>query len=167
MSCLGVHFALTDEEVKVLRSFADEQERLEHVQEVIEQRYLTADKAFAAESDKAWEAMHRALTDGNLSWKGGPYPLNHVGLAGEVLYTGSDYIMTLKTPRQVEDIAAALPGVTEQEFRRRYFTIDAAGYGSPVSEEDFGYTWEWFQAVREFYQRAATSHRYVLFTADQ
>jgi len=37
------------------------------------------------ESDKAREAMHRALADGQLSWDGGTYPLNHVVLGGEDL----------------------------------------------------------------------------------
>lgn len=37
----------------------------------------------------------------------------------------------------------------------------------PTSEEDFEYTWEWFQGVVGFYQRAAKAENYVLFTADQ
>ena len=83
------------------------------------------------------------------------------------LYTESDFIMTLKSPQQVRDVAAALPQITEEEFRRRYFAIDAESYGCPLTEEDFGYTWDWFQGVRDFWLRAATEDRYVLFTADQ
>ncbi len=111
--------------------------------------------------------MHRALSDGQLSWDGGEYPLNHTVLAGELLYTDSDYIMSLKTPNQVRDIAAALPAITEEEFRRRYSAIDAESYGSPLSDEDFRYTWDWFQGVRDLYTRAAKEGRFVLFTADQ
>jgi hypothetical protein len=167
MSFLGVHFALTEKEAEHFRSLDDEQGRLSHLQEVIEEQYLSHAKQFSAESDKSWDAMHRALADGQLSWDGGDYPLNHVVLAGELLYTDSDYIMSLKTPQQVRDIAAALPAVTEAEFRRRYFAIDAKIYSTPLSEEDFGYTWEWFQGVRELYIRAAKEGRFVLFTADQ
>ena len=167
MSCLGVHFALTEKEVEQLRSFADEQERLSHLQEVIEDSYVSEESLFAAESDKSWDAMHRTLADGEMSWDGGDYPLNHAVLAGELLYTDSDYIMSLKTPQQVRDIAAALPAVTEAEFRRRYFAIDPESYGTPLSEEDFEYTWDWFQGVRDLYIRAAQEGRYVLFTADQ
>lgn len=167
MSCLGVHFALTEEEAAHLRSLADEQERLSHLQEVIEERYLSQEKEFAAESDKSWDAMHRAFADGQLSWDGGDYPLNHTVLAGELLYTDSDYIMSLKTPEQVRDIAAALSGITEADFRRRYDAIDAESYGVPLSDEDFRYTWEWFQRVRDLYARAAQAGRFVLFTADQ
>ncbi len=115
MSCLGVHFALTEKEVARLRSLDDEQARLEHLQEVIEEHYLNHEKHFTAESDKAWDAMHRVLADGQLSWNGGAYPLNHTVLAGELLYTDSDYIMSLKSPQQVRDIAGALPAITEAE----------------------------------------------------
>jgi hypothetical protein len=167
MSCLGVHFALTEKEVEHLRSFDDEQERLSHLQEVIEDSYISEESLFAAESDKSWDAMHRTLADGEMSWDGGDYPLNHAVLAGELLYTDSDYIMSLKTPQQVRDIAAALPAVTEAEFRRRYFAIDPESYGMPLSEEDFEYTWDWFQGVRDLYTRAAQEGRFVLFTADQ
>jgi hypothetical protein len=166
MSCLGVHFALTEKEVEHLRSFDDEQERLSHLQEVIEDSYISEESLFAAESDKSWD-VHRTLADGEMSWDGGDYPLNHAVLAGELLYTDSDYIMSLKTPQQVRDIAAALPAVTEAEFRRRYFAIDPESYGMPLSEEDFEYTWDWFQGVRDLYTRAAQEGRFVLFTADQ
>lgn len=167
MSCLGVHFALTEKEVSHLRSLKDEQDRLEHLQEVLEEHYLNQEKQFAAESDKSWDAMHRALSDGELSWDGGGYPLNHTVLAGELLYTDSDYIMSLKTPEQVRAIAAALSGLTEADFRRRYDAIDAKSYGSPLTDEDFRYTWEGFQGVRDLYTRAAQAGRFVLFTADQ
>jgi Domain of unknown function (DUF1877) len=111
--------------------------------------------------------MHRALSDGELTWVGGDYPLNHVILGGEPLYTQPDYIVSLKSPDQVRDIAAALPGVTEAEFRRRYFAIDAEVYGFPVDERDFAYTWHWFQEVRRLYTTAAAEGRHVLFLASQ
>ena len=111
--------------------------------------------------------MHRVLADGHLSWDGGKYPLNHAVLAGELLYTQTDYIISLKSPEQVRDIAVALPAITEEAFRERYFTIDAESYGSPLTEQDLAYTWEWFQGVRRLYRRAASEGRHVLFTADQ
>jgi len=167
MSCLGVHFALTEKEAAHLRSLTDEQARLGHLQEIIEETYFGKYPDLKAESDKSWDAMHRALADGQLSWDSGDYPLNHTVLAGELLYTEPDYIMSLKTPEQVRDIAAALGGITETDFRRRYFAIDADSYGCPLTEEDFGYTWEGFQGVRDLYTRAAQEGRFVLFSADQ
>jgi|SRR5688572_6768559 len=167
MSCLGVHFALTEEDVAALRAIEDEQERLSLLQEDIEERYLAKPATYAAESDKSWDAMHRALADGQLTWDGGTYPLNHTVLAGELLYTQSDYIMTLKNPAQVRDIANALQGITEAQFRARYDAIDRKSYGFHLTDEDFEYTWRWLQNVRELYVRAANEGRYVLFTADQ
>lgn len=167
MSCLGVHFALTPEEVSALEAFDDEQDRLAFVQEELEERYLEEPKAYAAESDKAWDAMHRALSDGRLTWDGGEFPLNHTVLGGELLYTDADYIMSLKTPEQVQAISAALAAVTEEDFRARYDSIDAEDYGFELDDEDFAYTWSWFQGVRDLYRRAAAEGRFVLFTADQ
>ena len=167
MSCLGVHFALTVEEAEALEGFDDEQERLMFVQEELEGRYLEEPKPYAAESDKAWDAMHTALSDGLLSWNGGSFPLNHVVLGGKQLYSDDDYIMSLKTPEQVQAIATALEALTETDFRERYNRIDAKRYGGDLGEEDFEYTWSWFEGVRDLYLRAADQGRFVLFTATQ
>ncbi|MFZ6745415.1 YfbM family protein [Undibacterium sp. JH2W] len=167
MSCRGVHFALTAEEVATLTSIEDEDSRLQYLQEEIETRYFEESKDYLAESDKAWDAMHRTLADGLLSWDGGDYPLNHTVLAGELLYTGDDYIMSLKTPEQVLAISQALAILNVTEFRKKYDQIDASNYGDNLSDADFEYTWEWFQNVRKLYAHAAVEKRYVLFTVDQ
>ncbi len=109
----------------------------------------------------------QSVADGQLTWDGGKYPLNHVVLGGELLYTRPDHISSLKTPQQVRDMAKALPSITAADFRRRYFAIDAKSYGFPMSEEDLEYTWDWFQGIRELFARAAAAGRYVLFSASQ
>lgn len=166
MSCLGVHFALTDIDVAGLRTLVGDAARRYFLVENIEVRYFEQHPDDLAQSDKAWDAMHRALADGHLTWDGGTYPLNHTVLAGELLYTGNDYIMSLKTPVQVSDISAALDALTEDDFRRRYFAIDASEYDMDISDEDFAYTWDSFKPVRALYRRAASQNRHVLFTAD-
>lgn len=163
----GVHFALSDKDAARLRAFWTNAARLEFITDDIEERYFDDAKTHVAESDKAWDAMHRALADGELTWDGGAYPLNHAVLGGERLYTGDDYIMILKTPPQVRDVAAALDALTEQDFRRRYDAIDEASYDGEMNDQDFAYTWEWFQNVRTLYRKAAQEGRHVLFTADQ
>ena len=167
MSCLGVHFALSEEDVAALQAIEDEQSRLSFLQEELEEQSLDESQTYAAESDKSWDAMHRALADGKLTWEGGSYPLNHTVLGGKLLYTGGDYIMSLKTPQQVAEIAAALASLTEEEFKHRYDQIDKDSYDGELDDEDFEYTWHWFQSVRQLYSRAAAEQRYVLFTADQ
>ena len=167
MGCLGVHFALSEQDVDGLRAHDDEEDRLSFLTDQIERTYFQHHKAYVGQSDKAWDAIHRALADGRLTWDGGSYPLNHTVLAGEILYTGDDYIMSLKTPPQVRDVAAALERITLDDFRRRYFAIDKASYQGTLDEEDFQYTWSWFGNVRDLYRLAAKEGRYVLFTADQ
>ena len=68
--------------------------------------------------------MHRALSDGELTWDGGKYPCNHVVLGGELLYTDDDYIMSLKNPSQVRDISNAIEKIDIDDFRNKYFKID-------------------------------------------
>jgi hypothetical protein len=167
MACLGVHFALTDEEIKFLRSFKDDSERLNHLQEEIEEPYMTNHPELCAQTDKAWDAMHRLLSDGELSYYEGPEPLRFTIIGGEPIYAESDYIMSLKAPSQVKALAAVLPGITKEEFRNKYDLIDESKYGSPKSDDDFEYTWDWFTGVVTFYQKAAEEGRFVLFTADQ
>mgnify|MGYP002373168329 FL=1 len=107
------------------------------------------------------------MTNGKLEWGGGTYPLNHIILGGEILYSEPDYIMTLKTPAQVADIAKNFDTVTKDSFKQKYFSIDKNEYGFDTTEEDFDYTWTWFSESKDFWQKAADEKRYVLFTADQ
>ncbi len=167
MGCLGVHFALSEIEVSKLKGLPGDPERLEFLQGELEEAYFGEENGLMCESDKAWDAIHRTLTDGKLAYTNGQYPLSHVILGGEPLYFGGDYIMSLKTPEQVKAVAASLDGILEHELRTRYFNIDAAEYGCPVNEEDFKYTWHWFQRLRTFFTRAVAESRFVLFTADQ
>jgi hypothetical protein len=167
MGCLGVHIALTTAEVAKLKSFGDDEERLDYFQTEIEERYFSEHEDLKAESDKAWDAMHRALSDGDLSYTSGPHPLRLAVMGGEPIYAEDDYIMSLKTPAQVEEIAVALRTITKEDFRRRYDGIDGDAYGCAKSDEDCEYTWEWFTGVVALYQTAATQGRYVLFTASQ
>lgn len=81
-------------------------------------------------------------------------------------FFNDDYILSLKTPGQVRDIAAALEPLTREDFRRRYDAINPLSYDGEMDDEDFGYTWEWFTNVRELYRRAAQDGRYVLFSVD-
>jgi hypothetical protein len=167
MSCLGVHFALTESEAIKLKSFKDDSERLDYLQCEIEETYFSDHEEFIAESDKAWDAMHRSLSDGQLSYYDGPHPLRLAVIGGDPIYAKGDYIMSLKTPKEVADVASALAKILKEEFRKKYDAMDAKAYGCPKNAEDFEYTWKWLTGVGAFYQRAAAAGRYVLFSADQ
>lgn len=167
MGCLGVHYALTEGEVNLLKSKPSDDARLEYLQETIEEEYFSAHREWLAETDKAWDAIHRTLTDGQFGWDNGAFPFSHVIMGGEELYELDDYIMSLKTPWEVKQIVEGLRTTTEVDFRERYFRIDPEDYGFSVNEEDFEYTWTWFNSMRDLYYRAADANRYVLFTASQ
>ena len=83
------------------------------------------------------------------------------------LYSENDYIISLKAPEQVRDVALAIAGLTQEQFRERYDAINPEEYGFDLTDEDFRHTWEWLQEVCTLYQVAASKGRHVLFTADQ
>ncbi len=125
------------------------------------------EKSFVVESDKAWDAIHRCLTDGTLLYVSGEYPLNHCICGGRQLYRGSDYTVSYVSARQVKDVAAALDNVTKAWMRRRYALLEPDDYNEvEMGEEDFRYTWENFLDIRRFYRKAAEAVRAVVFTVD-
>ena len=163
MACRGVFFAITAEQADALLG-ADGDEQLMGLIETIEQAW---DKDNLAECDKAWDAMHRALTDGQLEYGNGPYPLSHCVLGPRQLHEGDDYIVSLVSPDRVREVAAALQSVTEEWFQHRYRTVVPKDYAPEYGEEDLHYTWDWFQGVRELYARATERARAIIFTVDQ
>lgn len=167
MSCLGVHFAITQEEATKLKSIKSDSDRLEFLQEEIETTYFNDHPELKAESDKAWDAMHRLLADGELSYYDGPEPLRFTVIGGDPIYAESDYIMSLKTPEQVKQVSVAIASISKEDFRKKYDLMDEKKYRCQKSTEDFEYTWDWFTGVVGLFQKAAAENRYVLFTADQ
>lgn len=167
MACLGVLFSLDGKTVSQLKSFKSDEDRLAFLQEGIEETIMESEPERFAEFDKSWEALHRSLTDGKFKWDNGTFPLNHVILGGQQIYYEEDYIMSLKTPEQVEKIAEAIVTISRQDLRKGYDKIDSKDYGFDLTDEDFEYMWTWFQDSLEFWKKAASEKRYVLFTADQ
>lgn len=133
------------------------------LQEDIEEEYFNNHKDFIAETDKAWDFIHRALTDGTLGSYEKSYPLSHLILGGQQLYSGDDYIMALKTPEQVAEIAVALGAINESTFRDRFARIDE-GDLEHSREQDFEYSWAWLAKLKDFWMRASADQRYVLFS---
>jgi hypothetical protein len=163
VGCRGVLFAIDQEELQALGQATSDRE-VQAVVAAIEERW---DERFLAQTDKAWDAIHRCLTDGTLAWGNGSFPLDRCILGGEDLYQGEDYIVTFTEAHEVPAVAMALQHVTEASMRQAYDRLDAADYGPEWAEEDFEYTWSWFQEVRDLWSRAATAGRAVIFTVDQ
>ncbi|TQV69702.1 DUF1877 family protein [Exilibacterium tricleocarpae] len=164
MACRGVHFALSDQQYEKLCQLESDEDVIDFIQEDIEEQW---DKEWLRETDKAWDAMHRCLTDGKLAFANGKPPLNRVILGGRQLHRGDDYIVSLVTPAQVQEIAAAIGDVDRDFMRARYFQIDPNDYDVDLDDEDFEYTWHWFERLSPLYAKAAAAGRAVVFTVDQ
>jgi hypothetical protein len=159
---LGVHFALTASQLKkLLAAKGDDDAVLEVVGEIEE----AWNSGWLAESDKAWNAMHRALSDGELTFEGGAKhaPLGLVVLGGESIVEDEDETVVLLEAEGVAAAARALKALTQKVFRERYFRL-CPGYAPEFGEEDFEYTWENLQCVRELFVKAARAKRAIIFT---
>jgi hypothetical protein len=161
----GVHFALTAESEQRLRACPAD-ERPNFIANDIEEAYFGHAREWLCETDKAWDAIHRAFNSGDLGYHYRT-PLEGVILGGEPLYFGDDYIISLKDGARVGEIAQALSVLTKDSFRSHYFGIDPKKCRFDLSDEDFEYSWRWLEGLVPFYLRSAEASRSVIFTTDQ
>lgn len=163
MSCRGVHFAITGEDCERLLAAQSDTDVRELISDGIEERW---EQDSLIETDKAWDAIHRCLTDGKLRYENGEYPLAFCIFGGKQLYSGDDYVMSLKELKECADLAAALAELDENWLRKRYFAICSEDYGRDLTEEDFEYTLRRFSGLASFYRKAVDGIRSVIFTVD-
>jgi hypothetical protein len=163
MACRGVFFSVDEQQRKALLDAQGDDELMAVVEEIEE----AWDEEHLAECDKSWDALHRLLTDGQLAYGNGEYPLSHCVLGPRQLHEGDDYIVSLVDPPDVAAVAARLKSVTQEWFADRYRNVVPSDYDETYGEEDLEYTWEWFQDVRKLYESAAAEGRSVIFTVDQ
>lgn len=168
MACRGVHFALSPSERKKLLAVQSSDKKVLAFVEAIEGRW---DQDWVFETDKAWDALHRCLTDGALNHDNGEEPLKRCFLGGVQLHSGAGYIVSVATAKQVREIATALATFDKRKMRRAYRRIDPDDYWSTmklarISDEDFEYVWSQFKGLPQFFARAAAARRDVIFTVD-
>lgn len=167
MANRGVFFAIDDLTSKKLLKLQGTA-RVDFVLSEIEDIYFDNKPEATCETDKAWDAMHRSLTDGNLYWENGEYPLNHLVLGGMVLYGANDgeddFVIVCKDKAQVQDVAKALKDYTDADFKKGYAQIDMEDYEYQLGFEDLEYALTWFHKVKDFWQKAADSNLNIIFT---
>jgi hypothetical protein len=163
LGVLGVHFAITREQERALLA-ADEAgdggalaELLEEIEESWD------DDALKVATDQAWDAIHRSLTEGTLDPDDGEFPLSLAVLGGNHLHDDI-YVVHITAP-ETRAVAEALQAVDRAWLRPRFDAIDDPHYRGAGDDTDFEYTWANFVDLRDFFQRAATAGRSVLFTA--
>lgn len=159
MSGRGVLFALEDEDLARLGEAGSDDAVLAIVSE-LEERWENA-----CELDRAWDAIHRALTDGRLSLDNGKPPLSRTILGGTVLVSSESAIVSVKGPDDVVAIAKALVPWDASRFRAAYQRIDRSDYGD-LDDEDLTYTLAWFERLAPFFASAARDERAVVFAVD-
>ena len=176
---LGVHFAITDEQRKALENAASDEDRIDYIKEVIEEEW---DEEYTVESDKAWDTIHRSLGEmpPGIEWlypvreelgpfalpdNYGEYPLKICILGGKKLVEeDGNYFIRLIEPHEISDLVPALNEIDIVELSKRYFK-HCKDVWPEFGQEDFEYTWEYFVAVREFFQKMEGNGRSVIFTA--
>ena len=163
MAGRGVHFAVNPAQEKRLLATKSDRKLMGLVGEIEE----AWEQPFVCETDKAWDAIHRCLTDGSLLYVSGEYPLNHCICGGRQLYRGRGYTISYVSAAQVKDVASALAKITKSWMRERYDQLDPEEYDEvEMGDEDFKCTWENLVDLRQFYKTAAEADRAVIFTVD-
>ena len=116
MVCRAVLFAITDKDVTRLLAAQGNDEAIIEIVDKIKEDW---EEAWLCQLDKAWDGIHRCLTDGELGWDNGKYPLNHAILGGKQLHNGDDEIVALVLPHQVKEVADALQSIDDNDFAHK------------------------------------------------
>jgi hypothetical protein len=162
MASLGMHFMLTPDQDRLLTAASDDVARRAVVSDI----EATQDAAATLRTERAWDAIHRCLTDGTLNIDGGDDPLAHAVLGGRQLYESDNSFVSHVTAPQVAATAAALRPIDKDWLLSRYRKLSATDYDGPYDDDDFVHTWDNLAELREFFGRAATQGRAVIFTVD-
>ena len=162
----GTFYAITPEEAERLLALVGNDAEL--AREALDFHSIERQKArFIAAVDKAWDVIHRCLSDGSLHDLGkGATPLSWCILGGKSLHAGKEFIICYVTPEQVPQVAQALDELAPQWLIQRYRNLELSGYTGLITNEDFEYAWEHFTNVRNLYSKAAAANRAVVFLAD-
>jgi hypothetical protein len=162
VACRGVHFALSAAQARRLTETLElgDVNLLAFVEEV-EREW---NREWLLETDKSWDAIHRCLTDGQLHW--GDTPFHKCILGTHNFHAGDDYLVNYLAPNEVKEVAGVIKSIDRYWLRCKYDAIDTETYGD-LSDDDFEYTWGSFPHLRDFFQKAATADRAMIFTVDQ
>ena len=175
MACLGSHFAITAEMAERLTrdwpsDYTDARTRLEELETQFHSLHA---EGWVETTDKAWDGIHRSLTDGKLELGSTPRHRCILGVTEQYFIRRDggqlEYIVNVLDPADVRRVADAIRGVDRAGLLRGYEGIDPDSFYAryAMSEEDFEHTWENFQSLQGFFERAAAAGRWVVFRVDQ
>lgn len=158
---LGRSFALTPAEVADLLAQADDATRDDWLSEFEEGESPYVD------FDKAWDALHRCLGDGESVIPGAGTPLAHAVFGSVPLmeHEETETFAGLLPADEVPQVADAVEAVDAAWLRARFTALGETDYDGPGDEDDFDYTWDTLVELRRFLRTAAENGSAVVFTA--
>ena len=163
MAGRGVLFAIGDADVSALLEADGHDAVVKYVKTTIQERW---EKGFVSETDKAWYAIHLCVAGGS-SLDESDSPESRCIFGTATLTTEDDRTVAYTPADQVPETAAALAAIDAEGLRAQYDLIDPETYAwADLSDDDFKYTWVYFEAARTLWQTAADSGRSVIFTVD-
>ncbi|MEI2652412.1 MAG: DUF1877 family protein [Microthrixaceae bacterium] len=162
MAGRGVLFAIGDGDVAALLGADGHAEVVKYVKGTIQERW---EKDFVAETDKAWYTIHMCVAGAALDESEAPESRAIFGR--RTLTTEDDRTVAFTPADEVAATAAALAAIDSDTLRAQYDLIDPETYAwADLSDDDFKYTWVYFEAARSLWQKAADAGRAVIFTVD-
>ena len=161
MSRLGMLYALTETEVKKLRSIPTE-ERYDYMLEEIEESLFGTSRS--CELDKAWEGIQYCLGGGQ--WNEDNRVPTNIVFGGEILVETDDEIITLKNCYDVEEIVAYLrQNNLEEIIQKNFWNIHDKNFRYK-DNNGLDHTLGWSENIPSFYENALKEHCQVIFTVD-
>lgn len=127
------------------------------------------------ETDKAWDAIHRCLTDGTLKSKAKSILENAI-LGGTSLYKGKGYIIIYNSAEKMPELAGALKNIKKDDFKTNYYKLNNKkpflwfnldSYDGPLNDDDLEYSWAYLEDLKVFINKTSIAKRSLLFTVDQ
>lgn len=116
------------------------------------------------ECGKAWDPIHRVLTDGTLSRESDDFPNDHCVLGGRRLHEGADFEVIMVRPDIVILVAESLHKMKRAEFSEKYLALDPEQYGHVPTETEGDAVWAMFKLIRQLFEDASGDHAAVVFT---
>ena len=159
----GYHIALSREHAKRLFGQKDDENLRKFLDELVADPGMKKSGRLF-DSGTHWDALHRCLTEGELSAAAGEFPLNHAVLGGKQLHHGGDSVAALVRPDMTNFVAEGIGEVTEEELRKSFFGLPVS-YTQPKDEKTFMAIWLCLQNLKDFYDAAAENLEAVVFTA--
>ncbi|MDE6727734.1 MAG: YfbM family protein [Oscillospiraceae bacterium] len=160
MSRLGMLYALTDAEVKKLRSVPME-DRYDYMLEEIEEKLFGSPRA--CELDKAWEGLQLCLGGGKWS-ETNRVPTNII-FGGEILIETEYEVITLKNGDDVKEIVEYLRQNDLQDIiNQNFWKIDVDF--EYKDNDGLEHTLGWSEDILPFYENALKENCQVIFTVD-